>query len=537
MKKILVILTIYFFVANYLFAQNNNNSTSNEVKKDKYFDWFNKSPIDDFIYGAEVNKAYEQLLQSKESTTVIVAVIDGGIDVNHEDLKDNIWINQDEIPDNGIDDDYNGYVDDINGWNFIGNSKGENISYENLEITRIYKQNKDKFENVKSNQLSDSEKETYKLYLDAKKRYEKALKEANKNKEYLENFKRNYNSSYDNIAKAAKKEVITLRDLDSLKIHNKELKKDIKFQYNFVKYGFNEEIFDEFEVYVNEELNYHLNIDFNPRDIIGDNPTDIEESYGNNNVYGPEADHGTFVAGIIAANRNNEKGIKGIVENVKIIALKAVPNGDERDKDIAKAIRYAVDNGARIINMSFGKELSPYKYLVDEAILYAQKKGVLIIHAAGNDGNNIDKVKQFPTPNINGEFKIDNYISVGASAMNHDLKFAANFSNYGKEMVDIFAPGVRIKSLAPESNYDIADGTSFSSPIVSGVAALVLSYYPDLNYKELKDILLKSAITYPDHLVYKPGAKKKKVEFGELSVTGGIVSAYQALNLAEKLNK
>ncbi len=537
MKKTLVFIAICLFTANYLFAQNKNNTNGNKLTKDIYFDWFNKSPIDDFIYGAEVNKAYEQLLPGKKSTTIIVAVIDGGIDINHEDLKDNIWVNEDEIPENGIDDDNNGYVDDINGWNFIGNSNGENISYENLEITRIYKQNKDRFENIKSRQLNDSEKQTYTLYLEAKKRYEKALKEANKNKEYLENFKKNYYSSYDNIARAANKEVITLRDLDSLKIYNKDLKKDIKFQYNFVKYGFNEEVFDEFEVYSNEELNYHLNIDFNPRDIIGDNPTDMKESYGNNNVYGPEADHGTFVAGIIAANRNNGIGIKGIAENVKIIALKAVPNGDERDKDIAKAIRYAVDNGARIINMSFGKEMSPFKYLVDDAVRYAQKKGVLIIHAAGNDGYDIDKVKQYPTPNINDELKIDNYISVGASDMNHNLRFAANFSNYGKEMVDIFAPGVRIKSLAPENNYDTADGTSFSSPVVSGIAALVLSYYPDLNYKELKDILLKSAISYSDHPVYKPGTKKKKVKFGELSVTGGIISAYQALNLAEKLSE
>ncbi|PLX21697.1 MAG: peptidase S8, partial [Marinilabiliales bacterium] len=389
MKKTLLILTLICFFIDFLDAQDEKKPIEESQINNIYFDWFNKSPIDDFIYGAEVNKAYDSLLAGKESTTVVVAVIDGGMDIYHEDLKDNIWVNEDEIPDNGIDDDNNGYIDDVHGWNFIGNSEGENISYENLEITRIYKQYKNKFDQVSRNQLTDSEKETYELFQDAKKRYEKAIKEANRNKEYFLRYKNKYYDTYNHIAKALGKDVITLGDLDSLLIHNKEFKKDIKFQYNYVKYGFKEEVFDEFEGYINEELNYHLNPDFNPRDIIGDSPTDMNEIYGNNNVYGPEADHGTFVAGIIGATRNNDIGIKGIAENVKIIALKAVPNGDERDKDVAKAIHYAVDNGARIINMSFGKELSPYKYLVDEAIQYAQMNGVLIIHAAGNDGYDI----------------------------------------------------------------------------------------------------------------------------------------------------
>lgn len=536
MKKTFLLLTLSLIFTS-LFAQEQNDTTKKPKPYDIYHDWYNKSPIDDNVYGAEVNKAYEKLLKDKKSTTVIVAVIDGGMDINHEDLKDNIWTNENEIPDNGIDDDQNGYIDDLHGWNFLGNSNGENIAYENLEITRIYKKYHDQFESGKDGDLSDSEKKNYALYKEAKKKYEKALKNAKKQQKRFQQFKARYQYTRKNITNVLGSDQITLHELDSLKAHNKKLKKDIKFQYNFVKYGFNEESFKEVESYFSEEIDYHLNTDFNPRAIIGDSPTDLSESYGNNNVYGPEAGHGTFVAGVIGANRNNEIGINGIVENVKIMALKAVPNGDERDKDVAKAIRYAVDNGARIINMSFGKDMSPYKYLVDEAIEYAQQKGVLLVHAAGNDGNNIDKIKQYPTPNISEDYKIDNYISVGASSKNYNKRFAANFTNYGDDMVDIFAPGVRIKSLAPEDKYNVADGTSFSSPVVSGVAALILSYYPELTYHDIKDVIMESALVYPDHKVKKPGKLIWKTKFGKLSATGGIVSAYEALKLAEEKSK
>ncbi|MFC2152654.1 S8 family serine peptidase, partial [Bacteroidota bacterium] len=120
--------------------------------------------------------------------------------------------------------------------------------------------------------------------------------------------------------------------------------------------------------------------------------------------------------------------------------------------------------------------------------------------------------------------------------INKDFEFAAGFTNYGKTSVDIFAPGVQVESLAPENEYDIADGTSFSSPVVSGVAALLLSYYPELTAEEVKNIILKSSLVYKDKEVYKPGdysRKRKKIEFGTLSVTGGIVNAYEAIKLAE----
>ncbi|MCB2196228.1 MAG: S8 family serine peptidase [Bacteroidetes bacterium] len=530
MKKTLL-LSSALLISFITLAQNEAKKDSTQQKEDIYLNWYNKSPIDDEIFGAEVDKAYQELLQDKKSSTVIVAVIDGGIDITHEDLKNNIWVNTDEIADNGIDDDNNGYTDDIHGWNFLGNADGENISNETLEITRIYRRYKDK---------DDLTKEEKKLYKDAKKLYKKELRMVNMQKKGFEKFKDKYNTTYSNITEALGKDTLTIQDLDSLKEINKKLKKDIKFQYRFVKYGFSSAIFDKMDDMVNERLDYHLNLDFNPREIIGDDVSSLSSANGNNNVYGPEAFHGTFVSGIIAAERDNEIGINGIASDVQIMALKVVPNGDERDKDVAKAIRYAVDNGAKVINMSFGKQLSPYKKLVDEAILYAEENGVLLVHAAGNDGFNIDKVKQYPTKNVSETKQISSWITVGASSMSNTKGFAASFTNYGKEMVDIFAPGVRVKSLTPESKYEVADGTSFSAPVVSGVAALVLSYYPELSANELKDILLKSVNNYATLEVNKPGdysKRKKTVLFGDLSKTEGIVSAYKALKLAEEFSK
>jgi subtilisin family serine protease len=538
MKKTLLIVLALFTCLG-LKTQGQSTNTENAQKEIEH-DWFNQSPRNDQVYGAEIDKAYT-FVHDKESTPVIVAVIDGGVDFNHEDLKENMWINNNEIPDNGIDDDKNGYIDDIHGWNFLGNAKGENIAHENLEITRIYKKYHQKFSTVKKSTLSDEEKEFYELYKEAAKKYEKSLKDAQRQKSGFEKYKNKYHNAYQTLTNVLQTDSIAMNDLDSLKEADKTYKKEMKTIYNFVKYGINEKIFEEIESHIDIVLDYHLNTDYNPRTIIGDDVTDMSETYGNNNVYGPEAFHGTFVSGIIAAKRNNDLGIDGIAENAKIMALKVVPDGDERDKDVAKAIRYAVDNGARIINMSFGKDLSPYKYLVDEAVLYARDNDVLLVHAAGNDANNIDKVKQYPTKIIDKNSVVDNWITVGANTKTCNKQFAASFTNYGNEMVDIFAPGSIIKSLAPENKYQIADGTSFSAPVVSGVAALLLSYYPELSAVEVKEIIQKSALVYPDVKVYKPqeGFRliKWKTKFKKLSYTGGIVSAYEALKMAEDYKK
>ncbi len=541
MKKTLLILTaLLFYFSNSIVAQDESNSTTNNDTDNIYHNWYNKSPLDDKIYGAEVDKAYDNLLKDKESTTVIVAVIDGGIDITHEDLKDNIWNNKDEIPENGIDDDKNGYIDDIHGWNFLGNSKGENITYENLEITRIYREYKDKFKNIDPKALSEEDKKLHNIFIQAELMYFKNLNEALDYKSRIENFEKRFNNSYDTILAFTNKDTISIYELDSINTDDAKIKNHINYLKRLFNNGFSPTVIEKMKGYSKEEVEYHLNLDFSPREIIGDDQNDLSTPYGNNNVYAPEAFHGTFVAGIIAAKRNNGIGINGIANDVQIMALKVVPNGDERDKDVAKAIRYAVDNGARIINMSFGKELSPQKQLVDEAILYAEEKGVLMVHAAGNDGFNIDKIKQYPTKNINNNKSVSNWITVGASSMNNDLEFAADFSNYGKNMVDIFAPGVDIESLAPESKYDIADGTSFSAPVVSGVAALLLSYYPELTYSDIKNIILNSSLDFSNTKVYVPSEysiKRKTTKFKKLSSTGGIISAYEAVKLAETYQK
>ena len=530
MKQFLLTILLTVISFGIIHAQTENNIFHN---------WYNKSANTDQIYGAEVERTYADFLSDKKSTTVIVAVIDGGVDIGHEDLKNNIWINKNEIPNNGIDDDKNGYIDDINGWNFLGNKEGENISYENLEITRIYRQYKNKYDNIDVKLVPENEKEIFALFTEAKKLYNTQLAEEKKYEVEMIALEESYIISYQLIMDYLQTDTILISDLESINSDDKVFMLHVEFLHLMLSDDFDMNVINEMKEYTNEELNYHLNIDFNPRkEIIGDDINDILAPYGNNNVYGPEAFHGTFVAGIIAAQRNNGIGIDGIADNVKIMALKAVPNGDERDKDIAKAIRYAVDNGARIINMSFGKELSPQKYLVDDAIKYAEENGVLLVHAAGNDGNNIDKVNQYPTKKITQNYQAQNWIEVGASSMNLDLEFAANFTNYGM-IVDLFAPGVNVKSLAPENEYDVADGTSFSCPVVSGVAALLMSYYPNLDAKEVKSILLKSATFYGNTKVYRPSdysIRRKKVRFKKLSHTGGLVNAYEAVKLAQELS-
>ncbi|HRW63791.1 MAG TPA: S8 family serine peptidase, partial [Bacteroidales bacterium] len=354
MKQFFITISFLLATTISIFGQTADNQSQSEV--DHFLNWQNKSINTDDAFGVETEKTYNELLKDKKSTTVIVAVIDGGIDITHEDLKENIWINKDEIPDNGIDDDHNGYIDDINGWNYLGNANGENISYENLEITRIYREFKPKYENAKKRKLNGKDLENYELYKLAEKKYKKEYKMATRQATGFRKFTSKYNDTYHKISKILTDTLLTTEKLDSLKLANKKLKKDIKFIYPFVQYGFSMDMFKEFETEITKQLDYHLNLEFTPRDIIGDNQDDFNTVYGNNNVYGPHAFHGTHVSGIIAAIRNNDTGINGIAGDVKIMALKVVPDGDERDKDVAKAIRYAADNGARIINMSFGKE-------------------------------------------------------------------------------------------------------------------------------------------------------------------------------------
>jgi subtilisin family serine protease len=284
---------------------------------------------------------------------------------------------------------------------------------------------------------------------------------------------------------------------------------------------------------------YSSNPKFDPRDIVGDNYQDpYEKYYGNNQVKplpGPYGDHGTHVAGIIGADRTNEKGIKGIADNVRLMAIRAVPNGDERDKDIANAIYYAVDNGAHIINLSAGKSDSPNKVVVDKAVQYAELKGVLIIHASGNESANCDVETYFPVPLYENGKTARNWINVSASSWGTEENFIGSFTNYGKKMVDVFAPGVAMYSTVPGNEYKNHDGTSMACPAVSGVAAVLMSYFPDLTAVYVKYIILQSVRTFDGMQVLKPGTDEP-VAFSQLSKTGGIVNGYDAVQLALKRN-
>lgn len=535
MRKLGFIVFVFYFFSVIGYASNQKDTT-------KYFNWFNLDPEKDSIPGISTERAYSELLKGKESTPVIVAVIDGGVDINHEDLKGKIWVNDDEIPGNGIDDDKNGFIDDVNGWNFIGGSDGTNVNQETYEITRIYRKYKDRYDNVKS--VPKEEKETFELYKKAKKAYFEKYEKAKSEMEFIRKFEENYNKVDSLAIDILKKKDYNKDDLVNLDPSGSQEATIVKsVLLTLYESGFSREDFIEYKEYIETKFNYHFNVDFNPRGIVGDDPDNRMDSiYGNNDIVASTPEHGTFVSGVIAADRDNNLGMKGIADNVKIMAIRAVPDGDERDKDVANAIIYAVNNGAQVINMSFGKDLSPQKELVDRALKYAESKDVILVHAAGNESLNTDKSPKYPQ-NLKDNLQINSkWLTIGASSIENGEELTGSFSNYGKKTVDVFAPGVDVYSLQPENKYDIMDGTSFAAPMVAGVAALLKSYYPSLSASEIKEIILASYTDYKDVKVNLPSKdsdkKVKKSKFGKLSATGGIINVYKAVQLAEKrINK
>ncbi|HTF17574.1 MAG TPA: S8 family peptidase [Chryseolinea sp.] len=552
----LVILSVFSFgVSNagggkILVAPDTANEDTANIPKD----WFLKDPETDHLQGISVEKTYMTLLKGKPSKTVLVAVIDSGIDIEHEDLKDIIWTNEDEIPANGIDDDKNGYIDDIHGWNFLGGKDGKNVDEDTYEVTREYARLKPLYENVEEAKVSKKNKVEFALWQRVKAKYERDFKS---NKDQYDQYKQQYDL-YQNayvtldfcdsiisksmggrsIMKSSLSEINTTND--TIRFAKETLTKVLENVDGDIAVS---EFLTELQQYLAQlkegldhygtAVEYGYNLEFNSRKIVGDDPNNLyEKGYGNNDVEGPDARHGTHVAGIIGANRNNEVGIKGIADNVRIMVLRAVPNGDERDKDIANAITYAVDNGAKVINMSFGKAFSPQKEAVDKAVKYAESKGVLMVHAAGNDGDNIDKEENFPSRVLKNGTEVRSWLEIGASSYGADEHFVATFSNYGKKSVDLFAPGVEMYSTVPNNQYEDLQGTSFASPATAGVAALLLSYYPDLTAAQLKDILRQSTRKFDGLKVTKPGTTDE-VLFTTLSSTGGLVNAYEAVKLAE----
>jgi subtilisin family serine protease len=514
-------------------------------------DWFLRDPEADQMQGVSAEKTYTTLLKDKPSKTVLVAVIDSGIDIEHEDLKDVIWTNEDEIPDNGIDDDKNGYIDDIHGWNFIGGKTG-NVDEDTYEVTREYARLKKTFENMDPKKVTKKNKDQYEKWLVVKKKYDNDFKS---NKDQYDQYKEQY-ELYENalntltfcdsvlskslgkpVSKSSLSEVSATND--TVRFAKETLSKVMENVEGDIAVS---EFLNELKEYLLQLKNgvdhygtaveYGYNLDFNSRTVVGDDPNNLyEKGYGNNDVEGPDARHGTHVAGIIGANRKNDVGIKGIADNVRIMSVRAVPNGDERDKDVANAILYAVDNGAKVINMSFGKSFSPQKDAVDKAVKYAESKGVLLIHAAGNDGDDLDKESNYPSKILSSGNEASNWLEIGASSFGADENFVGSFSNYGKKSVDLFAPGVQIYSTIPNNHYENLQGTSMASPVAAGVAALIWSYFPDLTASQVKTILKQSTRKFDGLKVTRPGSTDD-VPFTSLSATGGLVNAYEAVKLA-----
>ncbi len=501
--------------------------------------WFNLDFLDDKVRGISTEKAYRDILRTKKSKPVIVAIIDSGVDILHEDLCNKIWVNTKEIPNNGIDDDNNGYIDDIHGWDFLGNKAGEDIAKESLEITREFARLQKKYQaKVDVEKLSASEKEEYNLYKKYKLAYESKVSEVKEQGTFVINLYHKFIEAKFSLCKHLGVKDITKEELTKIGSKDtEELKKAKRVFELILDLGQDEAKLREAFEYYDTQLNYGINLTYNPRDLIGDDVNNIHDrDYGNNEVKGPDAHHGTHVAGIVAANRNNDLGIAGVADNVQIMVVRALPDGDERDKDVVNAILYAVENGAKVINMSFGKTVSPQKSAVDDAVKFAQSKGVLLIHAAGNENEDIDTKENYPTKRFLDGGEADNWIEVGATSWMQSPNTVAEFSNYGQKTVDVFAPGVDIQSTVVGSKYEDLSGTSMAAPVVSGLAALLISYYPELNYKQIKQIILESSIKLTQLKVARPGSSEL-IEFGKLSTSGGIVNAYEAVKMAEKIKE
>ncbi len=485
-----------------------------ELSDDEKKSWSHKDVILDSLPGMSIERAYDALLKNKRGQKVVVAVIDSGIDIEHEDLDGVIWTNNDEIPNNGIDDDKNGYVDDVHGWNFLGDSDGEN-----LELTRILKKGDDGSA----------------IYQKAKSEHEKKLGEAQAQKTQIDQMMSLLPKSKKAMETHFGKADYSIEEIQAIESTDPQLNEAKGFLLFLDQNKISVKDLEDYHQYLSDQVDFHYNLSFDGRAAVGDDVDDIDDrGYGNANVIGPNkdsAEHGTHVSGIIAAERNNGIGMNGVASNVEIMPIRAVPNGDEYDKDIALAIRYAVDNGASIINTSFGKYYSTHPEWVWDAIAYAAKNNVLIVNAAGNESFNIDNPEHSVFPNdVNSEGKeiSDTFITVGALAPSNGADMVAGFSNYGSEHVDVFAPGDDIWSCYPNNKYEFAGGTSMAAPAVSGVAALVRSYFPEMKAKEVKQLLMNSGTPIQTEVAVESGA----VAFKNICKSGRIVNAYNALRMA-----
>jgi len=486
-------------------------------------DWQLLDAATDGVQGTGVRRAERELLQGRRpARTVVVAVIDGGIDTAHADLRAQLWSNPKEVAANGKDDDGDGLVDDTFGWNYLGGADGRSVHVDTIELTREYRR------------CHRGGTATAPECAGIDSAYAAKSEEAKQEAAQLEQVASVYDQVTTILRKALPGDTLSVARVTALSSPNDTVTAARDLYLRLAAAGVTESELKEAVTDAQNTLKFGLNPEYDPRStIVRDDESNVaQRTYGNRDVTGPDASHGTHVAGIIGAVRGNA-GMDGIAVNVKLMSVRAVPDGDEHDKDVANAIRYAVDHGAQVINMSFGKGYSPQKQAVDDAVKYADQHGVLMIHASGNDGEDLSRAKNFPSPVYIDGGRAANWIEVGASSWKGGDQLAASFSNYGKAEVDLFAPGVDILSTIPGGGWDRKSGTSMASPVVTGVAAMLLSYFPKLTGSEVKRILLQSAARYPEQMVARPGAPDgSKVRFGDLSATGGVVDAYAAVRTA-----
>ena len=500
-------------------------------------DWWLLDPATDRIAGIGVTRAYRELLAGKQpKRSVVVAIIDSGADIAHPDLDGNRWVNADEVAGNRRDDDGNGYVDDVHGWNFIGGPDGRHVDYDTYEVTRAYAALR-RYENARADTLSPAARAEYERWRSVRAEYQAKRAEAAQLVQQLRTFAPAAERIVAILRRAVGGDSLGLSRVAALRSSDPTVAEARRVYRELARGGLElERVGEELEG-AEKRLRYSLDPAFDPRPIVGDDfANGTERGYGNPDVEGPAADHGTHVSGIAGAERGNGLGIDGIAPAIRLMQIRAVPQGDERDKDVANAIRYAVDNGAQIINLSFGKDLSPRKHLVDAAVRYADSAGVLMVHAAGNDGHDITRERNFPTRVYENGDSARLWIEVGASSWQGADLLAAPFSNYGRGRVDVFAPGNDILSTVQGGGYRRFGGTSMAAPVVTGVAALLMAYYPDLSAAQVRQIILDSATRFPDQSVARPGSESGRVRFAELSATGGIVNAYEAVRLAEQMS-
>ena len=514
----------------------------------KFWHW--KDLEKEGVHGVSLFKAQQLLIESKlKPTPIVIAILDGGIDTNHHQIRPLLWNNPKEIPGNQIDDDKNGYIDDIHGWNFLGNATGQNVDKASDEKSRIYHRYKNEFkqEELDSVNWDAKKKSTYTSWRQAAAEIVFTEEDAD-------------NLAFIKMAKNAvvKMGFILIREMEDSNFTAEKLETyqpigkitaDTKISYlrtlqalGIDRMNGHQSIVDDLNEYIAGKEKAAISLETPPEDIrkliIKDRYEDLKDQYyGNNNITGPNAKHGTHVAGLAAGIIDTIFTKSNFNNPIKLMGVRVVPDGDEYDKDIALGIRYAVNNGAKIINMSFGKSFSPEQAWVDSAIRYAASKDVLIIHSAGNESYDLNNKTVYPSP-YSSSFnnKASNMITVGASS---DPIIAesllTDFSNYGNQIVDLFSPGNKIYSSLPNQTYGFTNGTSMSAPILSHIAAIVRAYFPKLSAIEVKAILLQSCWKPEDeNSIFPIPQKDQSKKLKELSAEGGIINAALCIQNAIK---